>query len=207
MISASAIAVVAGHSCAIQAGTGAVWCWGHNRAGEATPPPSVDGSAGTALAVAASWYHTLAIAVPDAPIAIYIKPGNDTNPIRQERYSRRFPALRSSKARRGLSRQLREVVRPDVVLRRFGPGFLQTLREPDQQLVNPHQLPIGREAGQEVGHHATQPGKRACDGRHAAEHVLGPAKTRRERAVVLRPTSRRRCRPLRVTSLPARASP
>jgi alpha-tubulin suppressor-like RCC1 family protein len=54
MISASAIAVVAGHSCAIQAGTGAVWCWGHNRAGEATPPPSVDGSMGTATAIAAA---------------------------------------------------------------------------------------------------------------------------------------------------------
>jgi hypothetical protein len=46
MIGASAIAVGSFHSCAVQAGTGAVVCWGENFFGEATPPASVNGTAG-----------------------------------------------------------------------------------------------------------------------------------------------------------------
>src|SRR5262249_56564345 len=53
MITAAAIAAGYEHSCAIQAGTGAVVCWGNNDFGQATPPSSVDGTAGTASAIAA----------------------------------------------------------------------------------------------------------------------------------------------------------
>src|SRR5262245_46006 len=53
MITATAIAAGYQHSCAIQAGTGAVVCWGDDYYGQATPPPSVDGTAGTASAIAA----------------------------------------------------------------------------------------------------------------------------------------------------------
>jgi hypothetical protein len=79
---ASAIAAGALHSCAIQAGTGAVICWGANGSGQATPPASVNGTAGTASAIAAGRVHTLAIGVPEAfRLAIDIKPGSDTNPV------------------------------------------------------------------------------------------------------------------------------
>ncbi len=64
-ITASAIAAGGGfqshHDCAIQAGSGAVVCWGYNSAGEATPPPSVDGTDGTATAIAAGGAHRCAI--------------------------------------------------------------------------------------------------------------------------------------------------
>ena len=50
-----------GHSCAIQAGTGAVVCWGDNCSGQATPPASVNGTAGTASAIAAGAVHSCAI--------------------------------------------------------------------------------------------------------------------------------------------------
>ncbi len=60
MISASAIALVAGHSCAIQA-SGAVVCWGADSLGQASPPPSVDGTTGTASVIAAGVYHDCAI--------------------------------------------------------------------------------------------------------------------------------------------------
>src|SRR2546427_336290 len=52
-------------SCAIQAGSGAVICWGNNSYGQSSPPPSVDGSAGTATAAAAGGRHTLALPEPD----------------------------------------------------------------------------------------------------------------------------------------------
>ena len=77
---ASAITAGRNHSCAIQAGTGAVVCWGANGDGQATPPPSVDGTEGTASAIATGIYHNLAIAEA-VPVAIDIKPGSDTNPI------------------------------------------------------------------------------------------------------------------------------
>src|SRR5215510_11791029 len=48
MLTASAIAAGYRHSCAIQAGTGAVVCWGGDPFGTPPPPPSVDGTAGTA---------------------------------------------------------------------------------------------------------------------------------------------------------------
>src|SRR5262245_54128437 len=40
MITAAAIAAGYAHSCAIQAGSGAVVCWGNNDFGQATPPYS-----------------------------------------------------------------------------------------------------------------------------------------------------------------------
>ena len=60
-ITASAIATNGDLSCAIQAGTGAVVCWGANDSGQATPPPSVDGTVGTASAIAAGAFHSCAI--------------------------------------------------------------------------------------------------------------------------------------------------
>jgi hypothetical protein len=64
---ASAIEAGAWHSCAIQARTGNVICWGNdddvygNYVGQATPPAAVDGTAGTAMAIAAGGGHSLAI--------------------------------------------------------------------------------------------------------------------------------------------------
>ncbi len=49
------------HSCAIQAGTGKVVCWGNDADGQATPPASVNGTAGTATAISAGSYHSCAI--------------------------------------------------------------------------------------------------------------------------------------------------
>jgi alpha-tubulin suppressor-like RCC1 family protein len=49
---ARSVAAGASHSCAIQAETGAVVCWGRNTNLESTPPPSVDGTLGTAVALA-----------------------------------------------------------------------------------------------------------------------------------------------------------
>src|SRR5262245_65650857 len=54
MISALAIDMgSAEHSCVIQAGSGAVVCWGRNDTGQATPPPSVNGASGSASGMAA----------------------------------------------------------------------------------------------------------------------------------------------------------
>ena len=36
-------------------------CWGFNQFGQTVPPPSVDGTAGTAFAVSAGWDHSCAI--------------------------------------------------------------------------------------------------------------------------------------------------
>ena len=65
---ASAIDVGSRHSCAIQAGTDNVVCWGSNSTwydgsytGQATPPASVDGTSGTASAIAAGETHSCAI--------------------------------------------------------------------------------------------------------------------------------------------------
>src|SRR5262249_60197031 len=49
------------HTCAIQAETGAVVCWGRNADGQSTPPASVDGTSGTASAIAAGFAHSCAI--------------------------------------------------------------------------------------------------------------------------------------------------
>jgi len=57
----SAIAAGYTHSCAIQAGTGAVVCWGSIEYGDITPPSAVDGTEGTAFAIAASTWHSCAI--------------------------------------------------------------------------------------------------------------------------------------------------
>jgi Regulator of chromosome condensation (RCC1) repeat/PEP-CTERM motif len=58
---ASAVAAGDRHSCAIQAGSGAVACWGTDYYGETNPPPSVDGTTGTATAIAAGVDHSCAI--------------------------------------------------------------------------------------------------------------------------------------------------
>jgi len=60
-ITATAIAAGGFHDCAIQAGSGAVVCWGRDGVGQATPPPSVDGSAGSAAAIATGSFHSCAI--------------------------------------------------------------------------------------------------------------------------------------------------
>jgi hypothetical protein len=56
---ASAIAAGFYYSCAIQAGSRAVVCWGDY--GPGPPPPSVDGTAGSASAIAVGYYHSCAI--------------------------------------------------------------------------------------------------------------------------------------------------
>jgi hypothetical protein len=64
---ASAIAAGSGsgRSCAIQAGTGALVCWGNDAVGRARAPASVDGTDGGAFAVAVEGRGSLAIAVPE----------------------------------------------------------------------------------------------------------------------------------------------
>ena len=62
---ASAIAAGRSHSCAIQAGTDEVVCWGSDFSGEASPPASVDGTEGTASAISLKLSSSLAIAVPE----------------------------------------------------------------------------------------------------------------------------------------------
>ena len=62
-MTASAIAAGDAHTCAIEAGTGAVVCWGSNVYGQATPPASVNGTAGTASAIELGAYHSCAIQV------------------------------------------------------------------------------------------------------------------------------------------------
>jgi hypothetical protein len=52
------------HTCVIRAGTGNVVCRGSNIYGQATPPPSVNGADGTATAISAGDFYTLAIAGP-----------------------------------------------------------------------------------------------------------------------------------------------
>ena len=59
---ATDIAAGSYHSCAIQAGTGNVVCWGRNGDGESTPPDDVNGVLGTATDIAAVGYsHSCAI--------------------------------------------------------------------------------------------------------------------------------------------------
>ena len=62
---ATALSLGYGHSCAVQAETARVVCWGLNDPpyghGEATPPPEVDGTDGTASALSAGAYHSCAI--------------------------------------------------------------------------------------------------------------------------------------------------
>lgn len=59
---------------------GAVVCWGQDSDGQATPPPSVDGTFGSATAIAAGGHHSLAIEELLAA-EIDIKPGDATNRI------------------------------------------------------------------------------------------------------------------------------
>src|SRR5262245_27220674 len=56
---ASAIAAGGFHACAIEAGSAAVACWGDDSYGQATPPASVDGTTGTASAIAVGGYFPL----------------------------------------------------------------------------------------------------------------------------------------------------
>jgi hypothetical protein len=59
--SATDIAAGDWHSCAIQAGTGRVVCWGSNSSGKATPPNAVNGVFGTATDISAGRDHSCAI--------------------------------------------------------------------------------------------------------------------------------------------------
>ena len=59
------VRVPSAHSCAIQAGSGAVVRWGSHDWLQATPPASVNGTAGAASAIAAGGNYTLAIALPE----------------------------------------------------------------------------------------------------------------------------------------------
>jgi alpha-tubulin suppressor-like RCC1 family protein len=61
--SGTASAIAAGYlsSCAIQAGSGAVVCWGWAGYDATTPPDSVNGTSGTASAIAAGYLHGCAI--------------------------------------------------------------------------------------------------------------------------------------------------
>jgi mannose/fructose/N-acetylgalactosamine-specific phosphotransferase system component IIC len=62
-VSGTATDVAAGnwHSCAIQAGTGEVACWGSDDYGQATPPDAVNGVSGTATHIAAGTLYNCAI--------------------------------------------------------------------------------------------------------------------------------------------------
>jgi len=53
------------HSCAIQSGTAIVVCWGRDTYGQAAPADAVNGVTGTATAIAAGDYHSLAIRLPE----------------------------------------------------------------------------------------------------------------------------------------------
>jgi hypothetical protein len=64
---AAGIAVGDDYSCAIQAGTGEVICWGYDADGQATPPDAVNGVSGAATGIAAGTVHTLAI-LRDTPL-------------------------------------------------------------------------------------------------------------------------------------------
>ena len=73
---ASDIAPGGFHSCAIQAGTGSVVCWGNDRWGLATTPPdAVNGVSGTATDIAAGFWHSLAIAVPEPSRGLLLASG------------------------------------------------------------------------------------------------------------------------------------
>jgi alpha-tubulin suppressor-like RCC1 family protein len=58
---ATDISALGWHNCAIQAGTGAVVCWGYNRRGAATPPEAVNGGSGTVSDISAGYNHSCAI--------------------------------------------------------------------------------------------------------------------------------------------------
>jgi alpha-tubulin suppressor-like RCC1 family protein len=49
------------HSCAIQASTGEIVCWGSDNVGQATPPDDVNGVSGTASDITAGHYRSCAI--------------------------------------------------------------------------------------------------------------------------------------------------
>jgi hypothetical protein len=57
------------HSCAIQAGTDNVVCWGYDYSGQATPPDAVNGASGTATHIATGNAYTLAIVAVPEPTA------------------------------------------------------------------------------------------------------------------------------------------
>ena len=69
---ATAIATGYSHSCAIQSGSGRVVCWGDDITDQATPPASVDGTAGTmATGIAAGRYHSCAIQAGTAKVVCW----------------------------------------------------------------------------------------------------------------------------------------
>src|SRR5262245_25195672 len=78
--SASAIARGESHGCAIEVGTGAVICWHRNSEGQASPPVSVDGTAGTATAIAAGTTHSCAIQAGTGAVVCWGSPAVSVSP-------------------------------------------------------------------------------------------------------------------------------
>jgi hypothetical protein len=83
---ATEIATGWNHSCAIQAGTGNVICWGDDNLHQATPPDTVNGISGTASAIAAGSYNSCAIQASTgnvvcwgAPIPFWSMPPDSVN--------------------------------------------------------------------------------------------------------------------------------
>jgi hypothetical protein len=73
---ATAIATGEYASCAIQAGSGVVVCWGDDTFGQATPSASVDGTAGTAAAITAGGYYACAIQAGTGAVVCWGDPSN-----------------------------------------------------------------------------------------------------------------------------------
>ncbi len=59
----SALDTYRDHSCAIDRDTHRVMCWGHSVLGQSTPPPSVDGTTGTAFAVSVGEVFSCALSI------------------------------------------------------------------------------------------------------------------------------------------------
>ena len=64
------------HACKILQQGGKIVCWGDNSNGQATPPASVNGIAGTASAIAAGLVHSCAIQAGTDTVVCW---GNDSN--------------------------------------------------------------------------------------------------------------------------------
>jgi hypothetical protein len=62
-------------SCAIQANTGIVVCWGNDPLRQLTPPDAVNGVSGTAVAISSGGDHNLAIALPEAGVSTALGSG------------------------------------------------------------------------------------------------------------------------------------
>jgi hypothetical protein len=77
-VSGTAIELTAGtfYTCAIQAETGSVICWGNDEAGQATPSDEVNGVSGSATQISAGANHTLAIELPEPSSSLALLAGS-----------------------------------------------------------------------------------------------------------------------------------